>query len=152
MAILNDKVGGVKVNVKDDFAAVDPTITQGEITLKGEQAISFVRMRKDVGDQLNVSRMERQKEYMNGFMEALKSYLIAYPSFVLQAYDEVYDYIVTDCSSKTMSSLMERYKDYSFKEIITLEGESKQGATYMEFYPDEEALDELILSTFYKKK
>lgn len=152
VAILNDKVGGVKVTVKDDFTTVDPTIPQGEIELNGEQAKSFVRMRKDVGDQLNMSRMERQKEYMNGFVEAFKAKMFTYPDFGLQAYDEVYDYIVTDCSAKTMSSLMERYKDYNFKEIITLEGENKQGTDYMEFYPDEKALDELVLSMFYKKK
>ena len=152
IGILNDLVDGVTVNVKEDFSAVDPTITQGELKLKGDQALSYVRMRKDVGDQLNVSRMERQNEYLDGFMEALKVKLVAYPNFVIQSYDEVYDYIVTDCSSKTLSSLMERYKDYTFKEMITLEGENKEGAAYMEFYPDEKALDELILSTFYKKK
>lgn len=152
VGILNDLVDGVTVNVEEDFSAVDPTITQGEIKLQGEQAISYVRMRKEVGDQLNISRMERQSEYMDGFMEALSVKLAAYPNFVIQAYDEVFDYIVTDCSSKTLSSLMERYKDYSFKEMVTLEGENKEGAAYMEFYPDEKALDELILGTFYKKK
>ena len=32
IAILNDAVGGVTVNVTDDFSAVDPSITKGDVT------------------------------------------------------------------------------------------------------------------------
>ena len=49
IAILNDAVGGVTVNVTDDFSAVDPSITKGEVTLKGDQALTFIQTRKDVG-------------------------------------------------------------------------------------------------------
>ena len=72
ITILNDSVGGVKVTVTDDFSDVDPTITMGEITLYGEQAINYVRTRKDVGDQKNITRMERQQEYVQNFMEAFQ--------------------------------------------------------------------------------
>ena len=152
ISILNDMVGGVTVNVEDDFSAVDSTITQGEMKLQGEQAISFVRMRKDVGDQLNLSRMERQKEYLDGFMEATKVKVAANPNFLIQAYDETFDYIVTDCTAKNLSALLERYQDYNLKEIVSLKGENKAGEQYMEFCPDEKALDELVLKYFYAPK
>ena len=69
--VLNDAVGGVTVTVVDDFSKVNPTITMGELTLRGEQVIDFVRTRKDVGDQKNVTRMERQREYVDGFLKKL---------------------------------------------------------------------------------
>ena len=69
--ILNDAVGGVTVTVEDDFSKVNPSITMGEVTLQGDQVIDYVRTRKDVGDQKNVTRMELQKEYVVGFLKKL---------------------------------------------------------------------------------
>ena len=40
---INDAVGGVPVTVTDDFSAIDPSITMGELTLRGEQAATYVR-------------------------------------------------------------------------------------------------------------
>ena len=72
ISMLNDAVGGVTVNVTDDFSDVDPTIKQGENTLMGQQAIHYVQVRKDVGDQKNVSRMQRQQDYMEGFLKSFR--------------------------------------------------------------------------------
>lgn len=150
IVILNDAVGGVTVNVTDDFSAVDPTITMGEITLKGQQAIHFVRTRKGVADQLNTSRMERHEQYMNGFMQALMAKKND-TTFFLTSYDQAAEYIVTDCSTTVMSELIQRYGDYPIVEIVSPEGESVLGE-YYEFHLDPDALDDLILRLFYAEK
>ena len=69
IGIFNDAVGGVTVTVTDDFSAVDPTIPMGQVKLKGLQAVRYVQSRSGVGDQLNRSRMKRQEQYMQGFVE-----------------------------------------------------------------------------------
>ena len=150
--ILNDAVGGVTVNVTDDFSKVNPTITMGELTLSGDQVIDYVRTRKDVGDQKNVTRMERQKGYVKGFLDALMTKEQSDMEFALKLYEQVAPYIVTDCSSTTLSSMLERYVDFSIREVVTPEGENVIGEEYYEFYPDEEKLDELILRIFYAPK
>lgn len=152
ITILNDAVGGVSVNVVDDFSAVDPTIPQGETLLHGEQAIHFLRTRKDVGDQLNVSRMERHKAYMQGFVTALRDRIKQTDSFVPDTYESLSPYIVTDCSATLMSSMLNRYADYSLVDVVSPVGENRQGDAYMEFYADEEALDQLVLDLFYAPK
>ena len=152
ISILNDAVGGVTVTVVDDFSDVDPTITKGELTLRGEQAINYVRTRKDVGDQKNITRMERQKEYVDGFLKALRAKETEDTDFIVNVYDEVSQYLVTDCSVNVLSSMMERYTDYAVGEIVTPEGENVMGEKYYEFYADEEKLDELILRLFYAAK
>lgn len=152
IATLNDAVGGVTVNVTDDFSQVDPTITKGTITLKGQQAIHFVRMRKDVGDQLNLTRLERHKAYVSGFIESLRKTNQDSASAIVDAYDEAADYMVTDCSAKTTTMLMKRFSDYTFGEIYTLEGENVLGEQYYEFYVDEEKMTELALKLFFAKK
>ena len=148
--ILNDAVGGVTVNVVDDFSLVNPSITMGEVTLQGDQAIDFVRTRKDVGDQMNLTRMQRQKEYVNEFLKALRAKEEENINFIADVYDEVSDYIVTDCSVNTLSSMLERFADYSIKEVVSLEGENVIGEEYFEFYVDEEALYDMIVNLFYE--
>ena len=152
VAILNDAVGGVTVTVEDDFSQVDPSITMGEMTLMGDQAIHYVRTRKDVGDQKNTSRVERQKEYIDGFVAAFKEKQEKDSSFIADAYDEVSDYIVSDCTVNGIMGMLDRYEGYEITEVISPEGDNVLGETYYEFYPDEEKLDELILRIFYRPK
>lgn len=152
IGILNDAVGGVTVTVTEDFSAVDPTITEGELTLLGDQAINFVRTRGGVGDQLNVSRIERQKEYINGFLTALRNQYSSDSKIVIDAYEKAAPYMVTDCSGTTITNLVSRYVDFSLEEIYVPEGDNVQGEQYYEFYADEEKLDELILKLFYAPK
>lgn len=150
--ILNDAVGGVTVVVEDDFSAVDPSITMGEMTLRGEQAIHFVRNRKNVGDQTNETRMKRHMAYVEGFFEALNSQLEQGDEFIVTAYEEASPYLVTDCSINTINGMLQHYSGYTLKELRTIEGEHVVGDTYMEFYPDADKLDDLILSLFYAPK
>jgi anionic cell wall polymer biosynthesis LytR-Cps2A-Psr (LCP) family protein len=145
-------LGGVTVNVVDDFSAIDPSIPMGKVTLKGQQAINFVRTRQNLGDQLNISRMERQKEYAMGFMDAFRIGVDSSDTFALQIFDQVSPYIVTDCSVTVLSDMMDRYSDYEIVEIVSPEGENVLGEKYYEFYVDEVKLDELILRLFYAPK
>ena len=152
ISILNDAVGGVTVTVLDDFSAVDATIPFGTVTLNGTQAMSYVRSRMNVGTQLNLSRMERHREYMEGLAEALTERVKQSDTFVAEAYEQMADYMVTDCSVNAVSGLMQRCSGYTLAEIVSLEGQNKLGQEYYEFYPDEEALDDLILRLFYAVK
>ena len=61
VAILNDLVGGVEVEVMDDFSSIDSTLVQGEtVTLMGNHALTYVRTRGGLEDSSNLRRMERQ--------------------------------------------------------------------------------------------
>ena len=150
--ILNDAVGGVTVTVVDDFSKVNPSIKMGEMTLRGQQAIDFVRTRKDVGDQKNVTRMERQKEYVENFLQALYQKEHEDVEFVIEVYDRIAPYIVTDCSATVLNSLMERYKDYNIKDVFIPAGEAVVVDGHYQFNVDEERLDELIVSLLYAPK
>ena len=150
--VLNDAVGGVTVMVEDDFSAVDPTITKGQMTLLGQQAMHFVRTRYNVGDQLNVSRIERQLIYVEGFSEAFLQAKKNDSNFVVTVYEKVAPYLVSDCSVNTISGMLSRYEGYEIREIVTPEGENILGKQYYEFRADEEKLDQLILRLLYARK
>lgn len=152
ISILNDAVGGVTVNVVDDFSKVDSTIPMGEVTLNGEQALSYVQTRKDISNEMNVSRMERHKEYMNSFVSAFKEKVKESDTFVLEVYNDIAPYVVSDCSVNSMSSMLNRYADYTLRDIVTPQGENVYSGEYMEFYVDEAELEKLMLDMFYTKK
>ncbi len=140
IGILNDSVGGVTVNVVDDFSQLDPSLTKGKVHLTGKQAVTFVQSRTGIGDGLNSSRMERQKEYMTQFIPALKDQMKQENGYVIKTYDAISDFIITDCVVDAASRLVSDYGHYSL------------GEKYYEFYADEKALDDLILRLFYAPK
>ena len=152
ISLITDAVGGVTVNVTDDFSAVDTTLPMGETVLNGKQAFNFVQNRKGVGNEMNVSRMARQREFMNGFLQALNSKLKSSDSFVLETYNDVSDYLVSDCAVDTLSTMLNRYADYTFEGVTSPEGENVKGDEYMEFHIDETQLDSLVLELFYSEK
>ena len=151
IAILNDAVGGVKVNVQEDFSDVDDTIPMGEHTLMGEQALHYVRVRKDVGDEKNISRMDRQSEYMKGFLTAFKT-ANEQEGFALDAYSSVTDYMVTDFTTKSMTNMLSRYGDYELGQIITPEGENVIEDGHYQFTADEKKLEALALQLFFEPR
>nr|MBQ8244940.1 LCP family protein [Oscillospiraceae bacterium] len=152
IAIMNDAVGGVTVNIEDDFTHLDPGMVMGEVTLTGKQAVTFVQSRREVGDHLNVSRIRRQQEYMENFVAAFRGKAEESDSFVIRAYDAVSPYIVTDCSATVLTSMMQDYASYTLAESVTPEGENTMGKQFYEFYVDEEKLDDLVLRLFYAPK
>lgn len=152
IGILNDSVGGVEVRIDDDFSQVDSTLVQGStMILNGEQAYSFVRSRASVGSKLNVSRMERQRQYMEGFVTSLQKSLSHNELFFAELWTKLSDYTVTDCSTAVLNRLAADYGDYRFAGSLTPEGENVLGEKYYEFYADEESLDKLILDLFYRQ-
>ena len=152
VTILNDAVGGVTVEVRDDFSRVDASIPMGVITLKGPQALSFVQSRGGVGDELNLSRIERQKEYINRFVDTFREKLQGSDTFLLKTYDQAAPYLVSDLPVNTLVAMMERCEGYEIGDTISLTGENRLGEEYYEFYPEEEALEDLILELFYAPK
>lgn len=150
--IINDAVGGVEVYVTEDFSEVNPMIHKGEMLLKGEQALHYVRTRREVGDSMNLSRMERHREYIRGFLQSYEAASETHDGFTMDLLEQLLPYMVTDSSLNTLSSMLDRYEEYELGEIVSPEGRNELEGNYMCFYVDEASLDELILRLFYAPK
>jgi len=148
---LNDLVGGVTVEIRDDFSAVDPTLVQGEtVTLLGEHALSYVRGRHDVGEGTNLERMGRQQEYLVGLQEKLSTLMTEDDGAIADTLMAVNKYMGSDCTVQQLSALMEDLQNFEMESYMTLEGEAVETEMYVEFYPDEEALQRLVVEEFYE--
>ena len=146
--IINDMLGGVPVTITSDFSKVDESLTLGEtMNLQGEQALTFLRMRKDVDDQTNVSRMARQRQYLNALGKKMGEQK---EDDVLKIYDALFDYSVTNMGSKTMTELLEYANNYEQLEILTIDGEQVVEGENWAYYLDKEALHKVIVQMFYK--
>jgi anionic cell wall polymer biosynthesis LytR-Cps2A-Psr (LCP) family protein len=152
IAILNDAVGGITVNVSEDFSSVDPAIGMGEVKLMGEHAIHYVRTRKEIGDQKNISRIQRQQKYLYGFVAAFREKQSSDYEWIINAYEQAQPYMVTDCSANAISGMVDRFSGYRINEVAIPEGQNVPGKESFEFYVDAEKLDALILRLFYAPK
>lgn len=151
-AKLNDMVGGVEVRVLDDFSAVDQELKKDEmIRLKGNQALTYVRTRLGVGDETNLARMDRQKQYMEGLAVRLREFSAEDENFLLTAFHALSEYMVTDVDLGMLERLSDVLQEYEFQGIYSLEGEITKGESYMEFYVNEEVLKKQMIQLYYVK-
>lgn len=150
---INDLVGGVTVTLLEDFSELDPAMKKGEtVTLKGEQALYYVRTRQGIGDQTNLSRMERQRQYLEAFYIKLMEANRKVDGFLSSSLLKVNDDFESDCTVNQLDALSDVLERCKVMPIQTIEGQAVQGEEFIEFYVDEASLQETIMTLFYEKR
>lgn len=154
VATVNDAVGGVDVTVSEDMAGFNEDFVEGRrLHLMGEDAFWYVKYRNtDIFGSADM-RLDRQKQYLNGFIEVAKQAVQKDTSVVIDLYQAVKPQMVTDISLDEAVYLAPILAGYAYGEddFYTLPGETVMGEEYEEFYPDEDAVFEMILDVFYEK-
>ena len=150
--VLNDTVGGVVVHITDDFSESDPSLEMGkDVRLVGQQALTFVRGRMSVGDGTNLGRMRRQREYINALYQQIEQRMQTDDRFGYHLASALADYVVSDLTTDEMSKTANTLRDYRFTTIYTIEGEASYDSKYVEFYPDETALQQQVIRLFFER-
>lgn len=151
VAAINDLVGGVEVEVLDDFTGIDETLIKGEtVTLRGDQALTYVRSRQGLDDSSNAARMKRQQQYFTALHSAFSRCVESDQDFVTTAPLEISEYMVSDRSVTQLQVLLDKLGDYNFSGIREIDGQSIAGEQFMEFHSNETAVIELVIDLFYK--
>lgn len=153
---LTDSVGGVTVTVPEDMTKYKAGWSEGaQITLKGSDALLYIREREDESAELgsNLKRIERQKQYLSTFVNKLKEKTKSDITFPITLYGKVQKHTVTSLSVDEMTYLASTLLGYDFSmdNILSLTGEMAMGEKNEEFYVDDEALRTLIIETFYER-
>lgn len=154
ITVINDMIGGVELQLLDDFTSIDPSYVKGAtVRLQGSFAENYLRGRMGVGDGTNVSRMQRQQQYLTALASQTLAAVRNDITLPVSIYQTVSDYMVTDISVDEVSYLAAQVAGCSLDSnfIRNIAGESTAGDAYMEFHVDEKAFYELILDVFYKK-
>lgn len=146
---LNDLVGGVEVEIPVDMTNVDPSFIEGEkVLLQGEQALLFIRSRGSLEDSSNLSRMERQRAFLSEFYQKLLFSSHEDHDFIHRSLLEMTSYIQSDMSINQLSALAEVMEDCTMNPFVTIDGQAVVGEEFMEFYIDEDSLDQVLISLF----
>lgn len=147
----NDFIGGVTIEVMDDFTGIDDSLVKGEVvSLTGKQALVYVRSRYGLDDPTNNNRMKRQKQYLETLYEKTNRLISEDETFISQAALTVADYLISDCSGNKLEDLLERISNYEMHTIIDIPGKTVMGEKFLEFYPDKESINEIVIESFYK--
>ena len=149
--VLNDLVGGVSVEMLEDFSHIDPSMTKGStVRLVGSNAQAYVQGRMAIGDGTNEGRMERQAQYMTALEKAIRDKRSADDDFYMEMVTTLSEYIESDSGIKGLDVAMDKYSSYENLGTLTIAGESVMGAEHMEFYADDTALQQMVIELFYE--
>ena len=156
IAVINDAVGGVTVTVPTedtDFLKASGYTGGEKVTLKGQEAVQFVRSRDCKTFASNNLRIARQKEYMLGFISAAKAKMSENMALPVQIFQKITPYLNTDISIDKVTYLATLAANMSFdnNQLLTVKGEVQQGEIFEEYHVDDNALYELILDIFYEE-
>ena len=152
---LNDAVGGITLESLDDivYPEYDMNLHRGQlVTLKGEKAYWYIRLRQEDEFDSNSRRLERQKQYLTAFALAARESMNGDINVALSLFTTLQKYMVTDLNASSYTYLATETMDYDFTDenIYSVKGETLQGDRFEEFYLDDEALQELIVKLFYE--
>lgn len=119
-----DAVGGIKVNNTFDFKLGDDAFSKGEISLSGEEALSFVRMRYE-DPRGDFGRQDRQKQVIQAVLRegASLNSLLNYKSI----FSALGNNIRTNMTFEEMVEVQKNYRDAAKKveQLYIKEGQGK---------------------------
>ncbi len=142
---LTDSLGGVEVESEQSFGSGGHSFQEGTSTLDGEQALAFVRARKNFGDG-DLQRNRNQQAFLSGVMNELISRdTLSNPTRISGIVRDFSPYMTVDSglSSGTIGSLAYQLRDVRQDDIEFFSapigglGTSSDGQSYLSVDEDE---------------
>ncbi|MBS6643945.1 MAG: LCP family protein [Clostridiaceae bacterium] len=153
--VLNDAAGGVTVTIQDEgLEKRDPELKKGKtVTLQGGQAELFIRYRDITQSQTAISRMSRQKQYMQGYLEAVKESAAQNDRLIPDLMNQLQSYMVTNMPKDQYLdmalSVLNSQDSLEEGDFLTVPGEAVETDLYDEYHVNREELMKLVLELFY---
>ena len=147
--IINDLVGGVRLTLEDDVPALGEDYVKGaNITLRGKDALRFVRTRDTLLLDSNLIRQKHQRLYLEGFTVAAREAVKDNEDLAVDAFKAIDRFMCTDLTVNDISAIVDQLCEYTVLPVISPDGEVKKGEKFAEFYVDEDSLWSCVKSTF----
>lgn len=150
---INRMVGGVTVEVpNDDLKSKHPDLISGAVvTLDDTNVKDFVQYRDTGKDFSNEGRIQRQKAYITSYVDQLRQKLKEDINGMWEKTNQIESYLQTSVTKNkylTMANLLEKVS-FETADYYVPEGENRTTDQFDEFYPDQEALEQMVLDLFY---
>lgn len=150
--VMTEAAGNVQVVIPDNsLEEVNPEFTEGaEVTLTKDNVEQFVRYRNTGREQSALVRQDRQKIFIEAYMKKAQEQYAKDASFVTGLYKSMKPYMVTNIGNDLFVKLLSAAQEGK-SSVHTLSGKGAQGEYFDEYRVDEEALQEMIISVFYRE-
>ena len=142
------------VTVLEDLTKWDKTLVKGEkVHLEGKSAFTYVKERDLTKFGSNDRRLERQRQYLNGFIKAARDNAAEDSDMAVNLFKAISGKMVTNISIDEISYLAPEIIDYSFDatDFMMIDGETKKTGEFEEFHVDQDDLYRTIIEVFYEK-
>ena len=145
--------GTVTVTVPNDSLEEEyPEFQEGEVAvITEENAETFLRWRDTNQTQSALGRMERQQAFLETFGETALERYAGNPEGLLDVYESLTPYLVTEIGNSWLLKLAESYLNGAAVTEWTVPGEGVKGEPFDEYQVDDGAFYEAIIETFYEK-
>ena len=118
-------------------------------------AETYIRYRDTGQAQSALTRTERQKTYIQGFVQAARETAAREEGFVPELLDDMEPYMVTDMDKGAYMDMalafLEGGASFGEEEMITLPGTPAETSIYDEYHADEEQILPIVLDLFYRE-
>lgn len=154
IAAINDAVGGVEVTMEEDYTQINPAFAKGAtVHLMGQDAVDFIQKRDTSVDGSALTRVSREKQYMNALIQQAKKAVRRNPGLPFDLIEELQGKMYMNLSSDEVWYLMLTVLgcDWSEEKMYVLPGEIRMGEVYEEYYLDEDAVTEIVVDLFCEK-
>lgn len=154
---MSDAVGGVDVCVTGDIS--DPhtglTLSAGNHTLQGVEALQFLRIRHGIGDGSDLGRISNQQQFMSSLVRKLKSEsVLGNPSVLFTFASTAIGLTRTDPPQLVLSSELANptrmvqiamaAKDVPFEDIVFVQYPTEYTADFINVLPLRDVADQLF--------
>lgn len=147
--LVNDLVGGVTLTLEDDIPTLGPSYVKGAtITLRGADALRFVRARDTSLLDDNLRRMGHHRLYVTAFIEQAREHAAKDSKFAMRAFRAVEKYLNTDLTVEKVSGMLDNLNEYEILPAITPDGAYQEGTDFAEYIVDETSLWDCVRSVF----
>ena len=145
--------GTVTVTVPNDSLEEEyPEFQEGEeAVITEENAVTLLRWRDAHQAESALGRMERQQAFLKAFGETALERYAGNPEGLLNVYESLSPYLVTEIGSSWLLKIAESYLDGAAVTEWTVPGEGVQGEPFDEYLVDDSAFYEAVIETFYEK-
>lgn len=163
VSIINDKVGGVDVEVLEDMPEKNKVFVLGNtVHLDGKLALQYVRERDYYQLGSPTLRLKRQKQYITALIQAAKTCVKQDPLLVTDLYNSITKYMNTDVTVDEAVYLVRQALDYQFDgdSFYLLQGDDvsvpftrKDGTKdfYDDYYLREDSIRQVMIDAFYNE-
>lgn len=161
VSIINDKVGGVTLEVLEDMPEKNKAFVLGNtIHLDGSMALQYVRERDYYQLGSPTLRLKRQKQYITALIQAAKTCVKQDPLVVTDLYNSITRYMNTDVTLDEAVYLVRQALDYQFDgdSFYLIQGDDvsvpftrKDGTEdfYDDYYLREDSIRQTMIDAFY---